>query len=245
MRIAAHRGVHHDVPENSVAAFEAAITIGADSIEFDVRLTRDGIAVVTHDLGLERSVGISGTVFEKDLVELQRVPLVGSPEGAPLFIPTLDEVVDRFAGRIGLEIELKDPLPELPVAVARTLERHREHWESIEVTSFEPASLAHLSSLVSGAIRTCVLTPPSEAWMTPAILAYLAVGKVRLAGASAVHLHPTQLSEEVVDGVRSAGLEIHAWGVSDDATFEAASRFGITHCDSDQPERLLALRAAR
>lgn len=244
MRIAAHRGVHHDVPENSIAAFEAAIAIGADVIEFDVRLTRDGIPVVTHDLELQRSLGIAGNVFEKDLADLQSVPLVGSPASRPLFIPSLDEVLDRFAGRIGLEIELKDPRPELPAAVAGALEPYRALWGEMEVTSFDPATLAELSRALGGAIHSCVLTPPSETWMTPRILAYLAVGKARLAGASAVHLHPTQLSEEVADGVRSAGLEVHAWGVNGDATFEVASRLGVTHCDSDEPDRMLALRAA-
>jgi glycerophosphoryl diester phosphodiesterase len=67
MQLAAHRGFHESLPENSLAAFEAAIEAGADAIEFDVRVTRDGVAVVTHwlecDLSVEGSAAIcSSTV---------------------------------------------------------------------------------------------------------------------------------------------------------------------------------------
>lgn len=244
MRIAAHRGVHYALPENSVAAFEAAIDIGADYIEFDVRLTRDGVAVVTHDLELQRSLGVPGNVFEKDLAELQRLPLVGSPEGTPLFIPSLDEVLERFAGRIGLEIELKDPRPELPVAVAAALEPHRVEWDSIEVTAFDPALLVHFARAITGPIGTCLLVGSTKAYMTAPMHAYTLVGQARLADVAAVHLHPSQLGPMVIDAVRTAGLALHVWDVNDAATFSKAVASGATHCDTDRPEEMLALRAA-
>lgn len=239
IRIAAHRGVHHGLPENSLAAFEAAVALGADAIELDVRLSRDGIPMITHDVELDRSLGTEGLVFQRTADELRSLPLRGSVHER---MPTLDEVLDGLAGRIALEIELKDPVPELIAAVAPRLERHRAHWGTIEVTSFEHTSLVHLSRAVSAALRTCVLVQPSEPWMTPPIVAYLAGGKARLAGASAVHLHPSQLDPAAVSALRASGVDVHAWAVNDDATFESAVALGITQCDTDEPERMLALR---
>lgn len=242
IRIAAHRGVHHALPENSLAAFEAAVRLGADAIELDVRLSRDGVPMVTHDVELGRSLGVDGLVFQRSADELRSIPLRGSARERPLFMPTLDEVLGAFAGRIGLEIELKDPVPELIPAVAARLERHRAHWGSIEVTSFEHTAVMHLARAVAGPLRTCVLVQPSESWMTPPIVAYFAGGKARLSGASAAHLHPTQLDPEAVKALRAAGVDVHAWGVNDDATFERAVELGITQCDTDEPERMLELR---
>lgn len=240
IRIAAHRGVHHALPESSLAAFEAAVRVGADAIEFDVRLSRDGVPMVTHDVELDRSLGAEGLVFQWTADELRSQALRGSVAER---MPTLDEVLDAFAGRIGLEIELKDPVPELIPAVAARLEPHRRDWDSMEVTSFEHASLIHLSRAVSAPLRTCVLVQPSEPWMTPPIVAYLAGGKARLAGARAVHLHPSQLDPAAVSALRASGVDVHAWGVNDAATFERAVALGITQCDTDEPERMLALRS--
>ncbi|MGH2378586.1 MAG: glycerophosphodiester phosphodiesterase [Candidatus Limnocylindria bacterium] len=245
MRIAAHRGLHTTFPENSLAAFEAAVRAGADAIELDVRLSRDGVPMVTHDVECRRSLGLGWHVFEHDAGELAARPLVGSPPDAPLYIPRLDEVLDTFAGGIGVEIELKDPMPELGPAVARSLEPHRAHWPSVEVTSFEPASLLVLSRALPAQIATCLLLAPPEPWVTPRILAHLAAGKARLAGAGAVHLHSSQLDPEALASLRAGGVEVHAWGVNDEEAFVRATRAGVTHCDTDEVERMLALRGAR
>ena len=68
-RICAHRGFNTVAPENSLAAFGAAIGMGAAEIEFDVRFTRDGIPVVAHDSKLERVSNGSGMIEDKTLAE--------------------------------------------------------------------------------------------------------------------------------------------------------------------------------
>ena len=92
MQVAAHRCFHESLPENSLAAIEAAIEAGADAIEFDVRVTRDGVAVVTHWLECELSVeGLGGYLFEHDFSELRSAPLKGSPQGMQLHMSSLDD----------------------------------------------------------------------------------------------------------------------------------------------------------
>jgi glycerophosphoryl diester phosphodiesterase len=92
----AHRGFSSIAPENTLAAFWAAIQSQADSIELDVQLSADGMPMVFHDTTLERTAGITGTIQEKTLVELKQLE-VGSwfdPQYADEKIPTLREVLE-------------------------------------------------------------------------------------------------------------------------------------------------------
>lgn len=100
-KIVAHRGVHDNrqVMENTMAAFERAAAVGIWGVELDVRWTCDGLAVVCHDPDLERVFGVPGAVHALSFDQLRRrCPLV----------PTLDEVVARFGGKLHLMIELKN-----------------------------------------------------------------------------------------------------------------------------------------
>jgi glycerophosphoryl diester phosphodiesterase len=96
--IVAHRGASYDEIENTPAAFERAIAVGAEYIEFDVQAASDGGLVVFHDLTLDRLTPASGPLRARPLAELRE-----------LGIPTLAEVLDLTAGRIGIMVELKSP----------------------------------------------------------------------------------------------------------------------------------------
>lgn len=243
MQVAAHRGFHESLPENSLAAFEAAIEAGADAIEFDVRVTRDGVAVVTHWLECDLSVeGLGGYLFEHDFRELRAAPLKGSPQGRQLHIPSLDEVLEALAGRVGLEIEIKGPSAALARSVGAALLLHRRHWDSMEVTSFQPALLHAFSDVVDGGLPVDLLFPRSESWMTRPVVAYLASAKAQLARARAVHLHPSQLDADVVERVRAAGFGIHTYEVNDESTFSRIAELGIERFDTDALTKALAMR---
>lgn len=159
-------------------------------------------------------------------------------------IPTLEEVLRTFAGRIGLEIELKGPEAESAEITGEVLRRFEHTWPTIEVTSFEPALLIELRRRCPG-LATDLLSPRSELWMSPEVCAYWALHRGRLAGARAVHLHPTQLSSDVVATIRSAGLDVHAWEVNDEQSLARVVELGITKVCTDQPRRLLHARASR
>ncbi len=117
----AHRGLHglETAPENSLAAFDAALARGF-GIECDVQLTADDEAVVFHDFSLERLTGERGAVIERSAAALATMPLVGG--GA---IPSLRAVLAAVAGRVPLLIELKSrrhwPIARLCAAVQRAL----------------------------------------------------------------------------------------------------------------------------
>ena len=99
----AHRGLHSEgVPENSLAAFRAAVDHGYGA-EFDVHLLRDGGLAVIHDSALKRTTGLEGRVEDLTAAELKSCFLEGTAET----IPTFREVLDTFAGRTPIIIELK------------------------------------------------------------------------------------------------------------------------------------------
>ena len=240
--IVAHRGAPEGVPENTISAFERAVGIGADAIEMDVRLAKDGVAVVFHKFYLDDTTNASGPLFARTYAELQGVELLGggdSPKGRR--IPTFREVLEAFAGRLGLEIELKGPEPESSGIVAAELQRFRHLWDTMEVTSYEPALLLGIGRRCPG-LATDLLQRRSEDWMKPDVVAYVAVQTGRLAGARAVHLHPTQLSAEVVRTVCTAGFEVHAWDVNDADSLHMMKQLEIPKFDTDNLRLALQFR---
>jgi glycerophosphoryl diester phosphodiesterase len=96
--VIAHRGASAEERENTLPAFERAIEMGADFVEFDIQASSDGALVVFHDLTLDRLTPARGALRRRPLAELRE-----------LGIPTLEEVLELTAGRIGVMAELKSP----------------------------------------------------------------------------------------------------------------------------------------
>ncbi len=104
-RLIAHRGLHtadHSVPENTIAAFQAAIDRGY-GIEMDVNALKDGTVVVFHDKNLERLCGDPRYLKDLTLADIRGLTILGTDQT----IATLDEVLAFVAGRVPLLIELK------------------------------------------------------------------------------------------------------------------------------------------
>jgi glycerophosphoryl diester phosphodiesterase len=131
--IVAHRGVTGGVPENTIPSFERAIELGADAVEFDVRLSADQIPVVFHYFYLHETTNLAGTVFSHTCRQLKSARFTGGAyQNVDLAtIPTLDEVLDSIGGRIGLEIEIKGPEPEAAQIVGEVLINHKDLWETV------------------------------------------------------------------------------------------------------------------
>lgn len=150
----AHRGASVEHPENTIEAFEAAIEAGADAVEFDVRLTADGHAVVMHDPDVSRTTDGSGLVSEMTLDEIRK-----------LGVPSLQEALECLAGRAAADIEIKnlpgEPgfTPDREPAVEATLDALDgvSFPGQVIVSSFNAASIAHCRALRPG-IPTGLLT---------------------------------------------------------------------------------------
>ncbi len=109
LRIIAHRGAKHARPENTLCAFDQALVEGADGIEMDIRLTRDGVPVIFHDHTLRKLGYPRQRLSELTLRELRGFDFGGwfSDEYRGEPIPTLEQVVERYGTRTELCLELK------------------------------------------------------------------------------------------------------------------------------------------
>ena len=107
MMVAAHRGDSAHFPENTMAAFRAAIEVGVDMIETDVQLTRDGVPVLIHDKTVDRTTDGTGDVKDMTFAELRA--LNAGTEELPQQIPTLSELLELLQGTgVTLNLEVKE-----------------------------------------------------------------------------------------------------------------------------------------
>lgn len=107
MMVAAHRGDSAHFPENTMAAFRAAIEVGVDMIETDVQLTRDGVPVLIHDKTVDRTTDGTGDVKDMNFAELRA--LNAGTEELPQQIPTLSELLELLQGTgVTLNLEVKE-----------------------------------------------------------------------------------------------------------------------------------------
>ena len=126
----AHRGGAGLAPENTLAAFQHGLALGADGLEVDVRLSKDGVVVVHHDARLERTTNLSGEVARFTADELARADAGYrfATEHQRAFrvedcaVPTLAAVLARFADA-RIIVELKENTPELAQAVVAAIRR--------------------------------------------------------------------------------------------------------------------------
>ncbi len=131
----AHRGLHSkdkSVPENSIAAFKAAVENGY-GIELDLQLSKDGHVVVFHDYTTNRMCGIDGKVNSFTLEELQKMQLLETQQTIPLFTDVL-KVVD---GKTNIIVEVK-PTDKYEKLCEKTLAILREYSGPYCVESFDP-----------------------------------------------------------------------------------------------------------
>ncbi|MCK9244020.1 MAG: glycerophosphodiester phosphodiesterase [Candidatus Marinimicrobia bacterium] len=103
VQIIAHQGASGHAPENSLAAFEKAIALGADWIELDVHRVEQELFII-HDYRLERTTEGKGSIYDKTVAEVRKLRLAGQYP-----IPTLREVLDIVARRVKINIEIKSP----------------------------------------------------------------------------------------------------------------------------------------
>jgi len=141
----AHRGLHSDgVPENSLAAFEAAVERGF-AIELDVRLSKDGVLVVFHDDTLTRVCGIEERVDAYTAEELSKIPLLGTGE----CVPTFDEVLALVDGKVPLLVEIKEDGGDDRVSIAAA-NRLKSYTGPFVVESFNPLSVGRAKKILKG-----------------------------------------------------------------------------------------------
>jgi glycerophosphoryl diester phosphodiesterase len=152
----AHRGASREAPENTLAAFDLAWQQGADGIEADFRLTRDGRVVCLHDASTGRTAGVDLAVAEASLDELRRLD-IGTWKGACWQgerIATLEEVLARLPAGKRFYIELKSG-PEIIAPLREILAAAGVPFELLRLLAFDAQLVARLKEELPG-MRVCL-----------------------------------------------------------------------------------------
>jgi glycerophosphoryl diester phosphodiesterase len=228
----AHRGASALAPENTMAAFEKAVDLGADVLELDLHLTRDNELVVIHDDSLDRTTDGRGPVHERSLKDLKRLD-AGLWFGQGFVgqrIPTLAEVLDRFAGKVPLALEIKAGstfFPGIEEKVVSVLRRHSA-IEYSAVASFDHYALRRVKE-VEPALRTAALLVGRPV----SISAIAGPGK-----ADAMALEASLVTRTEAEACRAAGLQLVVWVVNEPARMRHFIDLGVDGIITDRPDLL-------
>lgn len=210
MHIIGHRGASAYAPENTFAAFEKARKLGADFIELDVQLTKDGELAVIHDDKVDRTTNGTGFVRHFTMKELKKLDAGSwfSPSFQGEKIPKLEDVLHKYHKKIGLLIEIKSSRtqPGVEQAIGRLIERYGFSNNTI-VQSFDADAIMTLHNLYPS-IPGAVLMRPRFGMLPHGRLRHIATF------ARYVSLKHTMLNPFLINFVQSHNLKVFAWTVN-------------------------------
>lgn len=213
-----HRGCRlRQFDENSIAAFEHALASGCDGFEFDVRLTADQKLVCFHDEGIKRNLIEKGTYGE-----LSKLYLKSCRDKASIGIAELEVVLERFANRAFLDIELKVPGLERRVgALVESLDPER-----FVISSFLPEVLLRMADIAPGAPLGFISRKLDalQGWQ-------------QLPVSYVIPRHDV-VSHELIAAVHRAGKKLLTWTVNSSKEMRTLSEWGVDGMISDDPALL-------
>lgn len=229
--VIAHRGASMYAPENTFAAFDLAIQMGADAIELDTRLAADGTPVVIHDHTLERTTDGCGRISSKRIEEIKLLD-AGSffdKRFAGERIPTVEEVFSAVGQKILINVELNNyasPFDRLPEIIV-DLVRKEGLSDRVLFSSFNPMALRR-AQRAGPEIRRAALFgrgPKGVRLIFEAFTAY-----------SSVHPEVSLVNQETVDKHHGAGQKVNVWTVNDESVMMKLLSMGVDGLITDAPD---------
>jgi glycerophosphoryl diester phosphodiesterase len=225
----AHRGASAWAPENTVAAFDAALEVNCRAIEFDVRLTSDGVPVVIHDETLDRTTNGSGRVAETAWLDILRLD-AGSwkqPRFAGARVPTLEEALQAICPAARPIIELKVAVD--PLMLINLLQRHRAVRDAV-VMSFD----LDILQTIRRENRDLMLFQIVEHWSSRTI------SDCRGSGCSGLVMRFDMWALDRAVAVKKVLPHAWAYNVNDPGAAAACGAMGIDGVITDYPDLVRA-----
>lgn len=222
-RVLAHRGAHRHMEENSLGAFRAAIDLGVDGVEFDLRRTADGALVIHHDPTVDG-----------------RVIALSAADELPPYVARLDEAMAVLRGLI-VNVEIKNSrsaeeptYDDQGVIASETLEfLSTEGWmESVILSCFDQATCDRLRAQDANA---------QVAWLVDDGLLDNALREASDHGFDAVNPHYFMVTPEAAALARELGLSLNPWTVNRSSDLVVMAELGVASVITDEPELALDL----
>lgn len=231
IKVLAHRGASAYAPENTMAAFEMALEMGADAIELDVQMSRDGYLVVVHDPVLERTTDGQGFVKDYTLKELQRLDAGAwfNERFRGERIPTLADVFELVRGKALLNVEFKlMPVryPGIQEALLKLIGDTGFPIDDLVVSSFEHRSLLRLQSLEP----RLAIAPLFTHYPT----------SLRALPGSIMHPQWGVVDEEFMAKARAEGRKVNVWTADDPRAWERLRALHVDGIITNTPDKLIA-----
>lgn len=236
-KVWAHRGASGYAPENTIEAFKMAIEQGADGVELDVQMSRDGHLVVIHDETVDRTSGSSGYVKDLTFAELRALTVNRThPEYEHAQIPTLREVYECLKPYgVTINVELKTSIywyPNLEEAVVK-LTNEMGMNEQVIYSSFNHQSIAKVKAL----------DPKAHTAILYADVTVDTVGYAEKIGVEA--LHPAVYHLKMADFLREwvdSSLDVNVWTVNKKEDMKAFMEGGVHAVITDYPDVAVKVR---
>ncbi|GAX89052.1 hypothetical protein EFBL_0666 [Effusibacillus lacus] len=238
MLIFGHRGSAGTHPENTMISFEEAARAGADGIELDIQLSKDGVPVVIHDEKLDRTTNGTGWVKDRTFYELKQLDAGAwfSDKFKGTRIPSLEEVLVWAQGNsLLINLELKTGIilyPQIEEKVIRLVEQYGLTGRVI-ISSFNHYSLVE-TRRIHRTIKTAILFSDGlyEPWKY-----------AKTVEADGLHCHwPIAAYPVILDGAKQAGMPIRAYTVNDEARMREFMTNGVSAIFTDWPEKAVRIR---
>jgi len=237
--VIAHRGDRAHAPENTIEALTRAVELGADAVEVDVRVTRDGVAVLMHDATVNRTTSGRGLVRENTLAELRTLDASRGATGwtgAKTAVPTLEEVLDKFRG-LPIVLDVKE------LAASPTVEQlvHKFGLQGSVVVGSDESDV--MERLYRSGLAACA--SPADAVRLLA-LAFVGV-KPETPSYAVLSVTPNLRGMPIpvlrmTASARRAGIATHVWTVNDPAEAVKYWEGGVSSIITDDPAAILRAR---
>lgn len=248
----AHRGASFELPENTLASFGLALDLGADALETDAHMTRDGRVVLSHDPTGERMAGVARAIAQATLAEVREWDAAArfTPRRPGVFrasdrfrVPTLDEALATFPG-VAFNVDAKQTAPDMIPALLRCIRAARAE-DRVRIASFSTKNLARARAL--GYEGETGLSPREIA---RALLApRFALRRLRVPGNAAQiprRAYGVVLaSRGAIDRLHALGLRVDFWTIDDPAEAARLFAMGADGVMTDDPRTVCAARRAR
>ncbi|RZJ71579.1 glycerophosphodiester phosphodiesterase family protein [Flavobacterium sp.] len=224
MQVIAHRGAKGYVSENTIAAFQKALEMGADGIELDVFLSSDNEIIVFHDEHLDRLTGVSGKIEDLTLDEIRKLKVDLQHQ-----IPTLAEVFDFVDKRCLINVEIKAEAATFPVCdlIENYVSDKNWNYEHFLVSSFDWKALQEIRNR-NPKIPLGVLTETDLD---------LAIGFAKSVKAETFHPYFHLVDEASIAKIKAENLKLYVWTVNEPEDIKRIENLNIDGIITDFPDR--------
>lgn len=228
----AHRGGNREHPENTLAAFTHAVSMGYRYLETDVHLTADGVLVAFHDADLTRTCDVAGEIADLSWSEVSDA-LVGGSER----IPRMNDLFEQFSDiRFNIDCKSDAAMPALIDLIGK-----RKALDRVCVGSFSYRRLRKLRRALGGRLLTC-MSPIEVASLrltgrvggNSARVAQVPVEAGRSVGSRRL----TVVTERFISNAHRQRIPVHVWTINDEEEIRRLLDLGVDGIMTDDPELL-------